>query len=207
MRLLRGCFLLSVFSILAGCVTYEAYTSDIDAERKVSSSTTHLTRILGNDEMASSQLGVAVLVGVDSNAQSYIALAKSISSKVITNIKPDGIRSLDHKDAEELLRVVEFSIENYDRQLSKIESINATFHSHLQSKHFVYTGGTGDQVITDILDFDFANKAGYASTGKATLSFSANGYPKATFSKKKLQTFKELLEKAINQIKPQDGDL
>ena len=207
MRLLRGCLLLSVFSMLTGCVTYEAYTSDIDAERKVSSSTTHLIRILGSDEMAASRLGIAVLVGVDSNAKSYVALARALSGKTITNIRPDGIRSIDYKDAEELLRVVEFSIENYDKLLSKTESINATFHSHLQSKHFVYTGGTGDQVITDVLNFDFANKAGYASTGKATLSFGTVGYAKVTFSKKKLQTLKGLLLEAINQIKPQDGTL
>ena len=201
---IKSCLLLALLTGISGCVTYEAYVSDIDSERKVASSTTHLERIVGENEMNTKNLQVAVLVANDHNEKSYVAIApSSISTIAVSGIDPSLIRSLSIEDAKEFLRVLKFSTESYNKKLSKTESINASFLSHLQSKIYLFEGTTQlAPRITDILTFTFANKAGYSGgSKKAKLHF--GDYHNKTLNKEQLELLTELLEMAINKIEAQ----
>ena len=65
--------------LLASCATKSAYISDIDAEKKTSSNSTHLTRITTENKSKDLSTGVAVLVAVDEDKENYIAVFRTLS--------------------------------------------------------------------------------------------------------------------------------
>ena len=92
---------------------------------------------------------------------------------------------------------MDFSVKNYDVKVTKLESINASFQSHLQSKIFLFEGS--NQLaprITDILTFTFVN-VGRGSQAKMDF-----GDPMRIkiLNKKDLQALSDLLNKAIAKI-------
>lgn len=184
--------------LLASCATKSAYISDIDAEKKTSSNSTHLTRITTENKSKDLSTGVAVLVAVDEDKENYIAVAPSgFNSLDVIYLEPSLIRSLSIEEAKELLAVVEFSVKNYDVKVTKLESINASFQSHLQSKIFLFEGS--NQLaprITDILTFTFVN-VGRGSQAKIDF-----GDPMRIkiLNKKDLQALSDLLNKAITKV-------
>ncbi len=152
-------YLLILFSIfLSSCSTQQVYISDIDAERKSSSNSTKLERIVSDDALKDAAIGLAVILGIDQGGKNYVAIALAPTFGVsLVKIKPYDIRSLELHEAKELLNAIAFATENYEIEVEKLHSINSSYDSYLQSNSLRLQGIYLAPILTEFLSFTFVN--------------------------------------------------
>ncbi len=202
---MKKIYLIILSSILiSACTPKNVYISDIDVERKTSSNSTRLERIVSEDKFKDAILGVAVLTGIDESGKNYVALAPNPNrGTYISDIAPSMIRALEIKEARELLKAITFAIENYDAKVNELQSINSSFQSYLQSKTVLLQGQYISPILSNFLTFTFVNVKNGAEANMyfTNLSSQANSVRSAKkLSKEKLIHLSSLLSTAITKI-------
>lgn len=173
----------------------------------MASHTTHLERIVSENLRSDISMGIAVLVGIDEGDRSYVALSPTpiiARSNYLQIVDFSMIRTLDIDQAKELLRVIDYGIENYDLNVSRLESINASFQSAVQSQSLEFQGSTLAPVTFDLLTFTFVNIDGGS---EATMDFGGEAGARdgtKKLNREKLELLGSLMSGAIERIDTQE---
>jgi hypothetical protein len=199
----------SLFSclLLASCAAKPVLIPDIDVNRLMASNTMYLQRIVSENLRSDISMGIAVLVGIDEGDKSYVALSPTPSaarSNYLQIVDFSMIRTLDIDQAKELLRVIDYAIENYDLNVSRLESINASFQSALQSQSLEFQGSTLAPVTSDLLTFTFVNIDGGS---EAVMDFGGEAgarHGTKKLNREKLELLGSLMSGAIERIDTQE---